>query len=153
MTPTPRSPKRAETSDPRQCTCFNIRKAARALTQFYDDVLRPSGLRITQFSLLTVIDLTGTGNITDLADAAVMDRTTLTRNLKVLAEAGLITISEGDDARVREVSLTAAGRARLGAALPYWEKAQRRMTDAMGPARVERLLGDLSVAVAAGQAG
>ena len=153
MTPTPRSQQRGETSDPRQCACFNVRKAARAVTQLYDDILRPSGLRITQFSLLTVIHLTGTGNITDLAEAAVMDRTTLTRNLKLLADAGLITIREGDDARVREVSLTAAGRARLGAALPYWEKAQRRMTEAMGPARLERLLADLSVAVAAGQAG
>ncbi|HET9040689.1 MAG TPA: MarR family winged helix-turn-helix transcriptional regulator, partial [Gemmatimonadales bacterium] len=116
-----------------------MRKAARAVTQLYDDILRPSGLRITQFSLLQVIQLTGSSNITDLAEMAVMDRTTLTRNLRLLAEAGLITIREGDDARVREVSLTAIGQARLSAALPYWEKAQRQMTDAIGPARLERL--------------
>jgi DNA-binding MarR family transcriptional regulator len=81
-----------------------------------------------------------------------MDRTTLTRNLKLLAAAGLIVIREGDDARVREVTLTAAGSARLAAAQPYWERAQRRMAEALGPARLARLLGDLSAAVAAAQA-
>jgi DNA-binding MarR family transcriptional regulator len=119
----------------------------------YDDMLRPSGLRATQFSLLAVIRLTGSGTITALADAAVMDRTTLTRNLKPLAEAGLVAVRAGDDARVREVTLTAAGRARLAAAQPCWEKAQRRMTDALGQPRMDRLLADLASAVAAGQAG
>jgi DNA-binding MarR family transcriptional regulator len=142
----------AETPDLRDCACFSIRRAARAVTQLYDDMLRPSGLRATQFSLLAVIRLTGTGTITALADAAVMDRTTLTRNLKPLAEAGLVAVREGDDARVREVTLTAAG-ARLAAAQPYWEKAQRRMTDALGQPWMDRLLADLSSAVAAGKAG
>ena len=142
-----------ETPDLRECACFSVRRAARAVTQLYDDMLRPSGLRATQFSLLAVIRLMGTGTITALADAAVMDRTTLTRNLKPLAEAGLVAVREGDDARVREVTLTAAGRARLAAAQPCWEQAQRRMTDALGGPRMDRLRADLSRAVAAGRAG
>jgi DNA-binding MarR family transcriptional regulator len=144
---------RSETPDLRACACFGVRRAARAVTQLYDDMLRPSGLRATQFSLLAVIRLTGTSTITALAEAAVMDRTTVTRNLKPLAEDGLVAVREGGDARVREVTLTAAGRARLTAALPYWERAQRRMTDALGQPRMDRLLADLSSAVAAGQAG
>jgi DNA-binding MarR family transcriptional regulator len=116
-------------------------------------MLRPSGLRATQFSLLAVIRLMGTGTITALADAAVMDRTTLTRNLKPLAEGGLVAIREGDDARMRKVTLTAAGRARLAAAQPYWEQAQRRMSDALGGPRMDRLRADLARAVAAGRAG
>ena len=75
------------------CTCFNLRKAARAVTQYYDDALRPSGLRVTQFSLLSVIKQFGTVNIGTLADEAVMDRTTLTRNLKLLEQEGLVTIT------------------------------------------------------------
>ena len=153
MLSAPRRSSRAETPDLRDCACFSLRRAARAVTQLYDDMLRPSGLRATQFSLLAVIRLTGTGTISALAQAAVMDRTTLTRNLKPLAEAGLVAVREGDDARVREVTLTAAGRARLAAAQPYWEKAQRRMTDALGQPRMDRLLADLSSAVAAGRAG
>ena len=119
------------------------------MTQLYDDSLRPSGLRATQFSLLTVVRLLDGATIGGLAEAAVMDRTTLTRNLKLLTTAGLIMIREGGDARVREVTLTAAGRARLAAAQPHWELARRRLTEAMGPARMARLLEDLSATIAA----
>ena len=123
------------------------------MTRLYDDILRPSGLRATQFSLLTVVRLLGEATIGGLAEAAVMDRTTLTRNLKLLAAAGLIMIREGADARVREVTLTAAGRARLAAAEPRWALAQRRLTEAMGPARMARLLEDLSATIAASKEG
>jgi DNA-binding MarR family transcriptional regulator len=153
MRDTPHPSERAEVAEVQDCACFNLRKASRAVTQLYDDILRPSGLRITQFSLLTVIRLTGTPSVTALAQAAVVDRTTLTRNLGVLAKEGLIQIREGEDARVREVALTAAGRARLAAAQPYWREAQSRMTDALGRVRLKHLLADLSGAVAAGQAG
>jgi DNA-binding MarR family transcriptional regulator len=131
------------------CTCFNLRKAARAVTQFYDEALRPSGLRITQFSLLTVIGRRGTPSITELADAAVMDRTTLTRNLGVLEREGLIRLTAGQDARVREVTLTPAAKEKLALARSGWAKAQAHMSDTLGPARVKRLLADLSAAVGA----
>lgn len=134
------------------CACFNLRKAARAVTQYYDDALRPSGLRITQFSLLAAIKIFGTVNIGTLADTAVMDRTTLTRNLKLLEQEGLITVTPGDDARVREVSLTPAAHARLADAHRYWKKAQSHMAEAMGTDGVRRLLRDLSGAVEAARA-
>jgi DNA-binding MarR family transcriptional regulator len=142
----------ADANELRRCACLNLRQAARAVTQFYDDVLRPSGLRSTQFSLLSVIGLTGGASIGTLADAAVMDRTTLTRNLKLLADMKLIRIEEGDDARVRLVTLTPAGEARLTAAQPYWEQAQEHMTKALGRTELERLRQGLSGAIAAVQA-
>jgi DNA-binding MarR family transcriptional regulator len=135
----------------RRCACLNLRQATRAVTQLYDDVLRPSGLRVTQFSLLSVIRLTGGSSIGTLAEAAVMDRTTLTRNLKLLADRKLIRIEEGEDARVRLVTLTAAGEAKLEAARPYWEKAQEHMTTSLGGPELDRLLEGLAGAVAAGQ--
>jgi len=134
-----------------QCTCFNLRKAARAITQLYDDTLRPSGLRITQYSLLMVIRRMGPVSITQLAEQAVMDRTTLARNLALLEGEGLVRIEAGEDARVREVSLTAAAHDKLATAVLYWEKAQARVTRSMGSGRVHRLLGDLSAAVDAAQ--
>jgi len=144
-------PEQAKAVEVATCTCFNLRKATRAITQLYDDILRPSGLRITQFSLLTVIWIMGKVNITRLAEEAVMDRTTLARNLDLLRKQGLIRIQAGDDARVREVSLTLAAHEKLAAALPYWEKAQAQITKILGAGRVNRLLADLSVAVAAAQ--
>ena len=131
-----------------RCTCFNLRKAARAVTQVYDEVLRPSGLRTTQFSLLMLIRGTGRVRITELAEVAVMDRTTLKRNLALLERGGLVRIEAGDDARVREVTLTKAAEKRLAAALPYWERAQAHVTAKLGQGRTDRLLGDLAAAIA-----
>ncbi len=138
-------------SDARNCTCFTLRKAARAVTQLYDDLLRPTGLRVTQFSLLVVIHAAGKVTISDLADLAVMDRTTLKRNLELLQKEGLVRIRPGQDARVREVTLTAAARQKISLALPYWGKAQARMAAELGPARSERFQADLSAAVSAAQ--
>ncbi len=148
MTPAPR-PDPAALQD---CTCFNLRKAARAVTQLYDEFLRPANLRATQFSLLGVLAQAGTVSITQLADAAVMDRTTLKRNLELLEREGLVRIRAGTDARVREVSLTPAARQRLAAAWPHWARAQAHVTRRLGTARTHRFLSDLSAAVAAAHA-
>lgn len=142
----------AEARELQRCACLNLRQAARAVTQLYDDMLRPTGLRATQFSLLTVIRLTGGASIGTLADTAVMDRTTLTRNLKLLEEKKLVRSEGSDDARVRLVTLTPAGEAKLAAAQPYWEEAQRRMTKSVGRSELDRLLEGLAAAIAAGQA-
>ncbi len=144
-------PEQAKAVEVATCTCFNLRKATRAITQLYDDILRPSGLRVTQFSLLTVIWIMGKVNITRLAEEAVMDRTTLARNLDLLEKQGLIRIQAGEDARVREVSLTPAGHDSLAAAFPYWKKAQAQVTKNLGAGRVNRLLADLSAAIPAAQ--
>jgi len=135
----------------RQCACFNIRKAARAVTQRFDDHLRPTGLRATQFSLLTSLAVMEKATITELADQAVMDRTTLKRNLELLEEQGLVRIQPGQDARVREVSLTRAAHQRLLEALPYWQEAQLEMIRSLGEGRFGRMLTDLSSTVAAAQ--
>ena len=142
---------RAGTPAIADCTCFNLRKAARAVTQLYDEALRPSGLRATQFSLLSVIGALGTVSISALAEEAVMDRTTLTRNLNLLEQDGLVRIEPGEDARVREVSLTPVAHRKLAKARRFWRKAQAHMIHTLGSGRVRRLLGDLSNAVGAAQ--
>jgi DNA-binding MarR family transcriptional regulator len=131
------------------CACNNLRQAARAVTQYYDEILRPSGIRATQFSLLSAIKEFGTVSIGALAEQSVMDRTTLTRNLKLLEDEGLVTILPGEDARVREVSLTPAAQERLVVAARYWRKAQAQMASRMGAEGVRPLLRSLSGAVAA----
>jgi len=135
------------TETPQACLCFNLRKAARAVTQLYDAALEPAGLRATQFSLLAVLDGRDAVTITDLARAMVMDRTTLTRNLRPLEKQGLVAIAPGDDRRTREVSLTRRGRQTLTRATPRWRHAQTGMLDALGDRRARRLLDELSGAI------
>ncbi len=140
----------AATDTPQACLCFNLRKAARAVTQLYDAALEPAGLRATQFSLLAVLDRRDGRDavtITDLARAMVMDRTTLTRNLRPIEKQGLVAIAPGDDRRTREVRLTQRGRTALTRATPRWRHAQTRMLDALGDRRARRLLGELSGAI------
>lgn len=129
------------------CACFNIRKAARAISQLYDDVLRPSGLRVTQFSILAVTRKLGPVTVTRLAEETVTDRTTLTRNLKLLAQQKLLRITPGKDRREREVALTDRGRLALAQAFPLWKDVQSRVANRLGHERFERLLSDLRATV------
>jgi DNA-binding MarR family transcriptional regulator len=128
----------------RICACYKVRKAARAVTQLYDEVLRPIGLRATQLSLLMATRVLAPVTLVKLAQTAVMDRTTLTRNLQILEKRGLITITPGEDRREREVNLTAAGREALAKSIPLWEEAQNRVKQGLGEERMHNLLGDLS---------
>ena len=114
----------------------------------YEEALRPTGLRATQFSLLVATRLHGVATISRLAKALVMDRTTLTRNLKPLETQGFIRTTPGnEDRREREVTLTVAGQDILAKALPLWKQVQQQVTKALGQTRVDRLLNDLSATV------
>jgi len=128
----------------RTCACYKVRKAARAVTKLYEEVLRPIGLRATQFSLLMATRVMGPVTVVKLAKVTVMDRTTLTRNLQILEKRGLITIKPGEDRREREVNLTAVGMEVLTKAVPLWEEAQDRVQKGLGEERLHNLLGDLS---------
>jgi len=126
------------------CACFNLRKASRAVTQLYDEILQPSGLLTTQFTLVVAISIAGSTTITRLAEDLVMDRTTLTRNLKPLERQGLIEIVPGQDQRTRVVALTAEGCEALTKAIPLWEQVQASVVEGLGQNRWSRLLSDLS---------
>jgi DNA-binding MarR family transcriptional regulator len=128
----------------KRCACFNLRRVTRAVTQLYDDFLRPTGLRVTQFSVLVALRNMGQATVNQLADKLVVDRTTLTRNLRPLQEAGLVRTRPGADRRVREISLTQAGEDKLHQALPRWREAQNEMRRSLGRDRLDRLLADLS---------
>ncbi len=130
------------------CTCANLRKAARVVTQIYDAALQPTGLKATQFTLLATLSKRGDLPLTRLADALVMDRTTLTRNLKPLVRRGLIRIEHDDDQRVRKVSLTETGKSVFEQARPQWAQAQSRIVERLGQARWSGFLDDLMAAVA-----
>jgi len=122
------------------CLCFGARKAARSVTQHYDRFFDPIGLKSTQFSLLLSIYVLAPVKMTELAHTMVMDRTTLSRNLKPLNNAGYVESSIGRDKRVRELSVSDNGRAILLAAMPVWQQAQERLVRRIGEARATGLL-------------
>jgi DNA-binding MarR family transcriptional regulator len=133
------------------CACESLRRTARAVTRDYERALAPSGLKATQFPILAALALGGPLPITTLAEALTIDRTTLTRNLKGLADEGDLTIGPDEDAadrRLRVVALTPRGRERLRRALPLWRRAQREVADRYGSERLEGLRTDLAELVA-----
>lgn len=134
-----------------ECTAARLRSASRAISRFYDEVLAPSGLRGTQFSLLVALSLTGQAPVLRLADELGLDRTTMTRNLAPLERDGLVGSVPGADRRVRLIALTDAGRRRLAKALPLWEKAQHRIVETLGERRWRELLAALQAAAASGE--
>lgn len=121
------------------CVCSVLRAASRLISQLYDDALAPLGLTITGYSLLTKIDVLGTPSMNELADSAVMDRSTLSRNLKPLLDAKLIAVKAGVDRRRKEFSLTAHGRTLLARAYPAWQDAQVRFRRAYGAPEAKSL--------------
>ncbi len=126
-----------QTSSP--CYCVTVRRAAQTVTQLYDTVLAPSGLKVTQFSLLRAVARHGPASISTLAAAVYLDRTTLGRNLHVLERAGLVSFASGADLRERMVQLTDKGEAALAAAAPLWEQAQAMVREALGKEQLEAL--------------
>ncbi len=128
----------------KRCAGANIRGTARSLSQFYDEILQPSGLRGTQFTLLVTIAWAGSIPLSQLAEKLVMDRTTLTRNLKPLEKDGLVQSVVGEDQRTRLVRLTEAGEEILLKALPLWEQAQSQIVNGLGQERFQSLLTELA---------
>ena len=126
------------------CVCGNLRKASRLVSQIYDEFLRPSGLKATQFGLLMMIKGFGRATVTKLADWAVLDRTTFTRNLKLLEKKGHVKIESGEDQRERVVSLTDKGSDAILFGLPFWEKAQQHVAEIIGEDKKNRIVKELS---------
>lgn len=128
----------------KKCACFNLRKATRAVTQIYDAALQELGLRATQLSILVAAQSQDKVSISEAADSMVMDRTTLTRNLKPLVNRGLIAITQGKDRRTKAIVITEEGGNVLSLALPLWKKAQKQVVERFGKKKFEAFLMDLS---------
>jgi DNA-binding MarR family transcriptional regulator len=118
------------------CTNFKLRQLMRRVSQHYDIEMSKTGLKTTQFSMLSQVLRLGPIRPGELAKAIKMDASTLTRNLKPLVDAGWIKISAGTDERSRLVSITEAGRAKQKEAQRSWKVAQDGINDLLGMERV-----------------
>ncbi len=114
------------------CVCNTLRMVSRAVTQLYDDVLRPSGLRITQFTILATIARMGASNLRQLEDTLAIDQTTLTRSLNLLERDRVIERVPHPDGRIKAMRLTSKGRRALEVARPLWTQAQAKVLREVG---------------------
>ena len=110
-----------------QCVCDTLRMVTRVVTQLYDDMLRPSGLRVTQFSILDAIAQMGEANLKQLEETLAIDQTTLTRSLKLLEERGRTERVPNPDGRIKAMKLTLKGRRAVAVARPLWARAQDKV--------------------------
>jgi DNA-binding MarR family transcriptional regulator len=121
------------------CMCANLRRAARALTQRYDEALRPLGLTITQFTILQALSLAGELTQGKLGEILAMDSTTLTRTLAIMNKHGWIAKKYGTDRRERLLRLTRTGESELNRALPRWQSTQETLRVRLGKQRWDDL--------------
>jgi len=109
------------------CFCAALRRASRAVSRLYDEELRSTGLRTTQYSLLSRLDRAGEVRQRELSGQTLLEETSLTRALRPLVASGWVAVRAGEDRREKWVAITGAGAAKLAEARPAWERAQQRM--------------------------
>jgi DNA-binding MarR family transcriptional regulator len=114
------------------CASFNFRRASRAITTLYDKALQASGIRSTQFAILTAVAKTQPVSMRTISDILIMDATTLTRSLELLRKQGLITISPRGKMRQRFLNLTLEGEKTLARAIPLWRQIQQKFEENVG---------------------
>lgn len=134
-------------TDVSNCTNMNLRQATRLMTRAFDAELQSSGLKATQFTLLATLQALDDPPLTQLAEAMVMDRTTLTRNLKPLVDKGFIRIGVEQDQRVKQIILTPKGKRRLDETMPHWQHVQQSVVKRIGIKRWTQFMEDLETTV------
>ncbi|HET9050388.1 MAG TPA: MarR family winged helix-turn-helix transcriptional regulator [Candidatus Dormibacteraeota bacterium] len=125
------------------CACESLRRTSRAVTARYQEGLRAVGVSAAQLPILVAAHVMGPAPVGSLATQLLMDRTTLTRNLVGLRDAGLVTVDPDVDRRVRLVALTPAGRRTLRRGIRAWRDAQAQMVSLFGSERMSALVGEL----------
>lgn len=130
---------------PSACNCLNLRRASAAITNIYDEKLSPSGLTVSQYSILKHLKLLGPVSVSDLAVKLRLDRTTLVRNLKPLETASLLVDVSKKGARNRQLQLTEKGIENYNEADYLWKGAQDFIEQALGSENLEKLTALLSM--------
>ena len=115
------------------CVCTTTRKANRALFRYYEKAMNGTGLTIVQFSILRALDRNGPTTLSSLAEELVMERTSLYRTIKALAEREAVSIEGTGEGREKRASITQNGQILMTGAAPAWEQAQNTIITKIGP--------------------
>jgi DNA-binding MarR family transcriptional regulator len=129
--------------------CAQLLLASRCVARVYSEELRDSGMEITQHTVLRLLEALGPMSQGELGERMAAEKTTVSRNVALLAKRGWVTVEAGADKRERVVGLSPAGRGRLRASAAGWERAQARARRALGGARFDGLRASLPEASAA----
>src|ERR1700752_2110927 len=114
------------------CVAVRLRLLNRVVTNFYDDALRPLGLKVSQLNILIVTARLGLARPAQVCDILQLDASTLSRNVKPLQAHAWLEVVPGEDARAQPFRLTAQGKRLIEKAVPAWEEAQRQATELLG---------------------
>lgn len=128
-----------EAAGPRGCTNFKLRQLARLVSQHCEPFFASTGLKTTQYSLLSHIDLLGPIQPSQLARRMGLDASTLSRNLQPLLAGGWVEQVAGEDARSSRVQATVAGRSKRAEMKADWKRAQLSLNEKLGAQRVQAL--------------
>lgn len=125
------------------CTCFNVRRVSRAITQFFDAGVRQHGLRPTQTPILRALQAKNGWSMAELSEWLGLERTTLLRNLRPLQRDGLVRAKGGGRGGHAELEITEKGRKILAKLLPAWRSAQDKVVATLGQERWSAIIRDL----------
>ena len=114
------------------CIAVRLRLLNRVVTNFYDDALRPLGLKVSQLNILIVAAKLGLARPAQVCDILQLDASTLSRNVKPLQAHGWLEVVPDEDARAQPFRLTPQGKRLIEKAVPAWEEAQRQATELLG---------------------
>lgn len=126
------------------CICGNLRRASRLVTKVYDTCFQSIGIKVTQYTLLLAVQRLGPVTITKLAEEVILERTTCTRNLKILEDKSLIHFQQGPDKRMKHIVLTPQGIEKIKEALPLWQEAQEIMFLKIGKKKSLTFIDDIT---------
>ena len=116
----------------RSCIAVRLRLLNRVVTNFYDDALRPLGLKVSQLNILIVTAKVGLARPAEVCDFLQLDTSTLSRNVERMRAHGWLEIVPDEDARTQPFRLTAQGKRLIEKAVPAWEEAQRQAKELLG---------------------
>src|SRR5213593_3587809 len=131
------------------CVCFNLRRVARKVTQFYDSEMRRHGIRPTQGTILLSLNGKESWSMAELSDWLGVERTTLVRNLRPLQRDGLVQAVGGGHGNRVELAITAKGQKQIEKLTPAWRSAQCAAVKTLGEKRWSAILSDLETAALA----
>ena len=135
--------KRLDMTSVENCTCFNVRRVARVITQFFDAEVRRHGIRPTQTPILRALQARNGWGMAELSEWLGMERTSLLRNLRPLQRDGLVRAKGGGRGGNVELEITVKGRTALAKTLPAWRSAQDKVVAILGQERWSTIITDL----------
>ena len=127
-----------------ECLCYEFRKTARFVINYYDAALKETDLKSNQFIILAAVAYMGKTNFKNLAEFVGIDQSTLARNLVTVEKQGFVTVNPGSNRREKFISLSRKGKNKLASAFPQWQKAQREIVLHLGSDQWKAIKGELS---------